>query len=180
MKRAVLLLPALLLAACSPPRPTPAEYLAVVPQIVRFMETDARQNAPGQPAQGPLMIDVRSFTANGARMVGSPVDSTRFRQAVGRPFEPVAAEDSVLLLEETGTAAGKWVKRYGVYLHLNQVRAAGDEMTAVVRSTTTDRRGFPTELCDRVWRLNFHRGANGAWALHEKNLRFSCLEPNKR
>lgn len=180
MKRSsarAVLLPLLLVlaAACDGRRPTVDEFLAVAPQIVRFAEEDGRRNAPGSPAEGPLFLDPRSFAASGARMVEAPIDTARLRAAVGRPFETVISEDSVLLLDETNTASGVWVKQYGVYVHLNQVRAAGDRMTVLVRNTTTDRRSFPTTLCDRVWRLIFRRqGEQGTWALSEQELRRGC------
>lgn len=172
MKRAAAVLSLLLplLAACDSRRPTQEEYLATVPRIIAFLEEDARKNAPGQPAEGPLFLDARSFTANGSRMVQAPIDTAAFRAAVRKPFETVVAEDSVLLLDETETAGGTWVKQYGVYLHLNQVRSAGDRMTALGRSTITDRSAFPTRICDRIWQMIFRR-EGGAWALAETNLR---------
>lgn len=179
MKRAarVLFLLLAVIAACSPERPAPEVYLDALPRVIEFAEADARRNQPGQPAQGPLIVDLPSFAYGARTVTGVEVDTARLRAAVGQPFLniPFAQADSAMLCDEGGGIGGCWVRQYGVYLHLNQARAAGDRMTVLLTSTTTNRSLFPTHICDRVWRLIFLR-RDGQWEMAERDLRQTTCE----
>lgn len=170
MKRAAVL--ALLLAApvagCVE-SPSAEGFLAVVPRIVDVVEQDARANAPGGAATGPLLMDLRSFVANGSQLVGEDLTSEQVTAAVGRPFEAVVEADSALLCDSPD-ATDCWVRRHGVYVHLNVVRGTEGQITALARGTVTDRSSFPTHICDRVWRMVFVREGAG-WTLAERELR---------
>lgn len=180
--RAALLLSLAALAACTE-RPAPEAYLDVLPRAVEFAEADARRTQPGQPAQGPLIVDLASFAYGARTVTATQVDTARLRAAVGRPFMniPFTQADSAMLCDEGGGSGlgggtgGCWVRQYGVYLHLNQARAAGDRMTLLVTSTSTNRSVFPTHICDRVWRLVFLR-SDGEWELAERDLRRTTCE----
>lgn len=176
--RALLCLPLALLAGCAAELPSAESYLEVLPQLVEFAEADARQTQPGQPATGPLFVDLPSIGYGARTVTGGSIDTVRLRSAIGRPFEnyPAARADSVLLCDDTGTIGGCWVRQYGVYLKLTEARAAGDRMTVLVMSTTTNRAEFPTRICDRTWRVVVER-RDGAWALGDRQLRRVTCEP---
>jgi hypothetical protein len=160
-------------AACGSERPSTEDYLAVVPQLVAFAESDARDNAPGVPATGALFLDLASLAAGGRSVLGQAPDSASLAAAVDRPFRHARIED-VLLCDEEGTGGGGcWVREYGVFVTVNAVRRSEGRMTALVRSISTDRRVRPTFLCDRYWRLRFVR-RNGEWRLEEQTLNRSC------
>ena len=170
--RALLFLSVVLLAGCAPELPSAESYLEVLPQVVEFAEADARRAQPGQPATGPLYVDLPSIGYGARTVTGASVDTVRLRAAIGRPFldYPAPRADSVLLCDDTGTIGGCWVRQYGVYLKLTEARAAGDRMTVLVMSTTTNRAEFPTRICDRTWRMVVER-REGAWSLGDRQLR---------
>lgn len=170
--RALLFLPLALLAGCASELPSAESYLEVLPRLVEFAEADARRTQPGQPATGPLFVDLPSIGYGARTVTGASIDTVRLRAAIGRPFVnyPAARADSVLLCDETGTIGGCWVRQYGVYLKLTEARAAGDRMTVLVMSTTTNRAEFPTRICDRTWRVVLER-RQGTWALADRQLR---------
>lgn len=172
-----LFLPLAVLAACTTERPSAEVYLDVLPRVVEFAENDARREQPGQPATGPLIVDLPSFAFGGRTVTGANVDTARLRAAIGKPFVdiPFAQADSALLCDQGGTVGGCWVRQYGVYLHLNQARAAGGRMTVLLTSTSTNRSEFPTRICDRVWRLVFLR-RDGQWEMAERDLRRATCE----
>lgn len=167
----LLLLP---LAACGADRPGTEDYLQVVPEMVAVVEADARENAPGRPAQGPLILDAGSFAGGWALRARSQLDSARVIEAVGRPEAEIARPNDVILCDESELGGGCWVRSYGVFVHLNVVRRADDEISSLVTGTVTDRRAFPTWICERVWGLTFRRDEAGAWSLADRELRRDC------
>lgn len=161
----------LLLAACSGERPTMPEFLDVARQVLRFAEQDARQNQPGRPSDGPLYVNLNSFRHAAARVTGETISEDSISRALGEPIQ--ALPEQVLLCDTIGFG-GCWVRKYGVWINLNLVRHAGPEMTAYVRSSSTDRRRRPTDRCDRVWVLDFRRQEDGSWRMAEQRLRRDC------
>lgn len=170
MKR--ILLPAvLLLAACSGERPTEAEFFDISRQVLRFAEQDARQNQPGRPAEGPLYVNLNSFRNAAHRVTGATVSEDSMSRVLGEPTHAVL--EQVLLCDAESGFGGCWVRKFGVWVNLNLVRHAGDELTAHVRTTSTDRRRLPSDFCDRVWTLEFRR-EGGQWRMAERRLRRDC------
>ena len=175
MKRialAAVLLP-MLTAGCSGERPTLSEFLDVSRQILAFAEQDARQNQPGRANDGPLYVNLNSFRHAANRVTGDTISQDSISRVLGEPIP--AAQEQVLLCDTVGFG-GCWVRKYGIWVNLNLVRGSGDEVTAFVRSTSTDRRIRPTSWCDRIWVLDFRRQENGAWQLAERRLSRDCRE----
>jgi hypothetical protein len=171
MKRISIAAGLLLLSACGGPRPTEAEFFDVSRQILRFAEQDARQNQPGRTADGPLYVNVTSFRTSANKITGATISEDSMSRALGEPTHAVL--EQVLLCDAESGFGGCWVRKFGVWVNLNLVRQSGDELTAHVRSTSTDRRRLPSDFCDRVWRLDFRR-ENGQWRMSEQELRRDC------
>lgn len=171
---AVLLVLAAALAGCKEHRATPREYLAVVPEIVRFMEQDAREHAYGRGARGPLLADLESFRGNAFRATGEVLDSAAVQAAIGpevRDLQP----DSALLCQESEFAAGCWVREYGVYLHLNLITPSPGQLRAFASSEVTDPRYIPSVVCKRVWELTFTQPDTAApYRLTDRELTHDC------
>ena len=163
----------LLAASCSGADPTLPEFYDVARQVLRFAEDDARRNQPGRVADGPLYVNVNSFRHAARRVTGESVSEDSMSRVLGEPTH--AALEQVLLCDTTSGFGGCWVRKYGVWVNLNLVRRAGDEMTAYVRTTSTDRRRIPSDFCDRVWTLDFRR-QDGQWRLAERRLRRDCRQ----
>lgn len=170
MKR-ILLAAALSLAACSGQRPSEAEFFDVSRQILRFAEQDARQNQPGRPADGPLYVNLNSFRNAANRVTGATVSEDSMSRVLGEPTHAVL--EQVLLCDAESGIGGCWVRKFGVWVNLNLVRHAGNEMTAHVRTTSTDRSRLPSDFCDRVWMLEFRR-EGAQWRMVNRTLRRDC------
>jgi len=193
MTRVRLAAPALLaltLAACSG-RWTPTDYYALLPDLVRFADADARQNAgPPQPPSGPLWLDVKSFAGGGWQLTGKTLDRDSVFARMAMPnAQRVEKPQDALVFQDTGTVAatpeaaagfagGRWVKSYGVMLHLNQVKADSREIVATVTSYVTDRRSWPTGICRRIQRVTYQKDASGAWKRVKNELRKGCDDPD--
>lgn len=166
------LLPMLLLAACSGERATMPEFIDVARQVLRFAEADARQNQPGRVADGPLYVNLLSFRTAANRVTGEQITEDSISRALGEPTQAIL--EQALLCDTASGFGGCWVRKYGVWINLNLVRSSGGEMTAYVRSTTTNRTLRPTDFCDRVWILEFRRQENGSWQMSDRRLRRDC------
>jgi hypothetical protein len=192
MTRVRLTLAALLavaLAACTT-RYTPRDYYAVLPDLVRFSDTDARQNSGGAPPAGPLWIDVKSFAGGGWQLTGETIDRDSVMARIANPAaERVEKPQDALVIQDTGTVAaspeavagfagGRWVKGYGVMVHLNLVKSDSREIAATVTSYATDRRSWPTGICRRVQRVTYQKDASGAWKRVKNELRKGCDDPD--
>ena len=177
MKRTVFAAGLLLLAACGGSDPTVAEFFDVARQVLRFAEQDARQNQPGRPSDGPLYVNLNSFRHAAGRVTGETLSEDSISRALGEPTQ--ALQEQVLLCDTASGFGGCWVRKYGVWVNLNLMRHAGDEMTAYVRSSSTDRRAIPSSWCDRVWELDFRRQESGAWRLSSQRLRRDCRQPQE-
>jgi hypothetical protein len=171
MKRIVMAAGVMLLSACGGPQPTEAEFFDVARQILRFAEQDARQNQPGRPAEGPLYVNLNSFRNAAHKVTGATVSEDSMSRVLGEPTHAVL--EQVLLCDAESGFGGCWVRRFGVWVNLNLVRQAGDELTAHVRTTSTDRRTLPSDFCDRVWTLEFRRDG-GRWRMEDRRLRRDC------
>lgn len=171
MKRISIAAGLLLLSACGGPRPTEAEFYDIARQILQFAERDARQNQPGRVADGPLYVNLNSFRTAAAKMTGDTISEDSMSRVLGEPTHAIL--EQALLCDAESGFGGCWVRKYGVWVNLNLVRQSGDELTAHVRSTTTDRRNIPSDFCDRVWRLDFRR-ENGRWRMEDQELRRDC------
>ena len=168
----------LALAACQPERHTPRDFYAILPQLVRFVETDARQEAEGRPAEGPLYIHTNSFAGGGWQLTRQRLNPDTVFAAIGRADAQSAVPREALILEDSAGFGGRWVRGYGVLLHMNLMKWDAEEMTATVTSYTTDRRRFPTDICRRVWRVSFREAGEGRWELGERELRKACDDPD--
>lgn len=173
MKRILtaVLLP-LLLAGCIRERPSVPQFMRIAEEILRFAEADARESQPGRANDGPLYVSVRSFREGAEKATGETVPQDSVARALGEPIE--AELEQILLCDSGGSLAGCWVRQYGVFVNLNMVRLAGDELSAWVRTSSTDRRVHPTDFCHRVWRLDF-RLEEGSWRLAGRDLLRDCV-----
>lgn len=167
----------LLGAGCDKPPPTVDEYLGILPQVIEFAERDARQTQPGRPADGPLIMDIKSFAGGAYLIAKEKLDTARIARAIGKPYES-ATPNEALLCDESGLVGGCYVRGYGVLLYLNLARGASNWMNVIVTTTSTDRSAHPTRICDRVWRMNFER-EDGVWKLKktERGGRFTPGDP---
>jgi hypothetical protein len=194
MKRVRLAVPALLLlafAACGGADYMPRDYYALLPDLVRFADADARQNATvgGRPS-GPLWIDVKSFAGGGWQLTGQTLNrDTVFARMALPEAQRVEKPQDALVIQDTGTVAvspeaaagfagGRWVKSYGVMVHLNLVKSDSREIAATVTSYATDRRSWPTGICRRVQRVTYQKDASGAWKRVKNELRKGCDDPD--
>jgi hypothetical protein len=166
----------LLLSACGGPRPTLPEFLDVSRQILAFAEQDARQNQPGRPSDGPLYVNLNSFRHAATRVTGETISEDSISRALGEPTH--ALQEQVMLCDTVGFG-GCWLRKYGVWINLNMMRHAGGEMTAYVRTTSTDRRSRPSAWCDRIWVMDFQKQENGQWRLARRRLSRDCTQPRE-
>lgn len=180
----------LALSACSGPSYTERDYYALLPDVIRFADADARQNAGGAKPEGPLHVDIKSFAGGGWQLTGETFNRDSVWAHVGNPQalrveEPQAA----LVIQDTGTVAatpeavagfagGRWVKGYGVMVHLNLVKADSKEIAVTVTSYATDRRSWPTGICRRVQRITYQKDDAGAWKRVKNELRKGCDDPD--
>src|SRR4051794_41950300 len=76
-----------------------------------------------------------------------------------------------IMLEDTGTVAatpeamagfsgGRWIRGYGVLLHLNLVKADNREIAVTVTSYATDRRSWPPRIFPPTQRPTHPKGAS--------------------
>jgi hypothetical protein len=150
-------------AACAPPRPSEQDYLSVISRVMNVAAADGRAHSVGQKAEGPLLVDVKSFAVGGRLVTLHPVEKQRVRQALPGTYE-TATPDSALFCDQSDLGSGCWVKGYGVFVHLKLMAAnSADRMQAHVSVTTTDRRAYPTNYCERIWKVDFAR-AGTAWS----------------
>jgi hypothetical protein len=163
------------LASCSGPPPTRADYVAVTQQVIRFIQADVDAHQLGRQSTGPRWVDVQGFAAQARPVTGDTIPVGELMQALGRPR--IADPRQVLLqdTEEQGGLGGTWVREYGTYVSPNVARAASDQITMIVVGYVTDRRAFPTTICDRSWRLRFRKQGT-QWALSEKQQLRDCRE----
>jgi hypothetical protein len=171
MKRIFFAAALLLLAACSGEPLSQAEFFDVSRQILRFAEQDARQNQPGRVADGPLYVNLNSFRAAALKVTGDSVTEDSMSRVLGEPTQ--AVQEQVLLCDSESGIGGCWVRKFGIWVNLNLVRQAGDELTAHVRSASTDRRRLPSDHCNRVWTLEFRKQGT-QWRMTEQRLRRDC------
>jgi hypothetical protein len=178
------------LAACGRTEYTAADYYSVLPDLVRFTDTDARQNAGGNPPAGPLYVDVKSFAGGGWQLTGKTLSRDSVMARLANPAAVrVEKPQDALVIQDTGTVAaspeavagfagGRWVKSYGVLVHLNLVKADNREIAATVTSFATDRRTWPTGICRRVQRVTYQKDPSGAWKRVKNELRKACEDPD--
>ncbi len=171
---AVLALP-LLVAGCSGEPVPMSEFVPIARQVLQFAEKDARENQPGRVSDGPLYVNVKSFQTAATKITGEEVTEDSMSRALGEPTQAIL--EQALLCDTASQFGGCWVRKYGVWINLNLVRRSGDELTAHVRSTTTNRAQRPSDFCDRVWTLDFKR-EGGQWRMAERELRRDCRQQN--
>ncbi|HEX8395367.1 MAG TPA: hypothetical protein VF665_23660 [Longimicrobium sp.] len=162
-----------LLGGCTGERATKEDFYAVAPQILKYMEADARQNQPGRVSDGPLYVNLDSFRRASSGVTGETLSIDSISMRLGEPT--LASQEQALLCDDSSGFGGCWVRKYGVWVSWNQAYGTRDEIRATVRSTSTDRRYRPSDFCDRVWRLTFHK-QGAQWALGEKELILDCRE----
>jgi hypothetical protein len=173
MKRAASVLALLLLTSCTGPRPTQEDYITVTRQVISFIQQDSRTHMLGRPSDGPSWVDVKGFAVRARQVTGDSIRVARLMEILGKPR--IADPRQVLLIddEEQGGLGGTWVREYGNYVSPNVVRYTRDQITLIVVGYTTDRRTFPTVICDRTWRLRYRKEA-GQWRVTEKQLMKNC------
>ncbi|HEX8904935.1 MAG TPA: hypothetical protein VF771_08860 [Longimicrobiaceae bacterium] len=180
----------LAVAACSEHQYTVRDYWGLLPDVVRFADADARQNAGPKPPEGPLWIDVNSFAGGGWQLTEQKLSRDSVMSHVAIPnAQRIDKPQEVIMLEDTGTVAatpeamagftgGRWIRGYGVMLHLNLVKADNREIAVTVTSYYTDRRTWPTGICRRVQRVTYRPDANGGWKRMKNELRKGCDDPD--
>lgn len=181
-----------LLPACQPERPTVQDYYAILPDLVRVTEADARREAQGQPSQGPLFIDANSFAGGGFTLTRQTLNRDSLMAAIAYPGAVKATPQEAIVIRDTGEVAaptggdaaslamqgGRWVREYGVLLHLNLAKWEPGEIVATVTSFTTDRRTWPTGVCRRVLRVTYRKQENGSWQRTGSEVRKRCDDPD--
>lgn len=178
-----------LLGACAPERPTVQDYHAILPDLVRYAEQDARREAQGQPSEGPLWVDSASFAGGGFTLTRQTLDRDSVVAAMRNPDARAVAHQQVIMLRDTGETVGsgeemlgmdggRWVREYGVLLRMNLTKWEPGEIAATVTSYTTDRRSWPTGICRRVLRLTYARQDDGSWRRSSAEVRKRCDDPD--
>ena len=167
---------ALLLVGCSAGRPTREDYLAVVAQVVRTLEQDARSQDLGRPPRGPLWVDANGFAGRGTDVTGTRMTADEVMAALGAGVRRADPQQVLLAPEEEDMLGGTWVREYGVHVSPNAARGTRDQITMLAGDYSTDRRAIPTSICERVWRLRYRRQADGSWTPTERTLTRGCLD----
>ena len=169
-------LAALLLAgaACGgPARPSRADYLEALPQMVAFAERDARRAAPTGSAEGPLLVDVRSFRMAPGELADGAVDSAAVAGAIGKPFRAVVVDSALRCVNSMlGRQCG--VVGDGVFVRMAVAQASPRRITANVVSVTTHENRIPPANCDRRHRLVMERSESGRWAIADSVAGRTC------
>lgn len=180
----------LALAACGGSEYTMQDYYSLLPDVVRFAYADARTAAQPKPPEGPVWIDVNSFAGGGWQLTEQKLDRDSVMAHIGLPgAQRIGKPQEAIMLEDTGTVAatpeavagftgGRWIRGYGVMLHLNLVKADNQEIAVTVTSYATDRRTWPTGICRRVQRLTYRKDPGGAWKRTRNELRKGCDDPD--
>jgi hypothetical protein len=180
----------LALAACDTVDYSVKDYWAILPDVVRFADADARQNVGAKRPQGPLWVDVNSFAGGGWQLTQVQLNRDSVMAHVAVPgVQRVEKPQEAIMLQDTGTveatpeamagfSGGRWIRGYGVLLHLNLVKADNQEIAVTVTSYATDRRIWPTGICRRIERLTYRKDASGAWKRTKNELRKGCSDPD--
>ncbi len=188
--RPLLLLALLPLAACGGNDYTTRDYHAILPDVVRFADADARQNIGPKRPEGPLWIDVKSFAGGSWQLTGEAENRDSVFAHISNPnAQRVERPQDAVMIQDTGTVAaspeamagfagGRWVRGYGVLLHLNLVKADSREIMVSVTSYATDRRKWPTDICRRVVRAMYRKNPAGAWQRSGSEVRKRCEDPD--
>ncbi|HET7464816.1 MAG TPA: hypothetical protein VFJ82_26470 [Longimicrobium sp.] len=178
------------LAGCGGRGYTVSDYYAILPDVVRAADADARANVGPKKPEGPLWIDVKSFAGGGWQLTRQALDRDSVFARVGVPgAQRVEIPQEAIMIQDTGTVAaspeamagfagGRWVRGYGVLLHLNLVRSDPREIAVTVTSYATDRREWPTDICRRVLRLTYRKNESGAWQRTKDEVRKKCEDPD--
>jgi hypothetical protein len=178
------------LAACNSTNYTARDYYAIIPDLVRFADSDARQNANGPRPAGPLYVDVKSFSGGGWQLTGETFNRDTVWARLGDPgAQRVERPQDAFVIQDTGTVeatpeaaagltGGRWVRSYGVMVHLNLVKADNREIAATVTTYSTDRRSWPTGVCRRIQRVTYRRDSSGSWTRAHNELRKGCDDPD--
>ncbi|HYH83119.1 MAG TPA: hypothetical protein VEX86_25210 [Longimicrobium sp.] len=178
------------LAACGGREYTAADFHSILPDLVRFADADARQNIGPKRPEGPLWIDVKSFASGSWQVTGETANhDTLFARIANPAAQRVERPQHALVIQDTGTVAaspeamagfagGRWVRGYGVLLHLNLVKADSREMVVTVTSYATDRRKWPTDICRRVLRVVYRKNDAGVLRRSGSEVRKRCEDPD--
>lgn len=178
------------LSACGGRDYTAQDFYGFLPDLVRFADADARQAAVPKPPEGPLWIDVNSFAGGAWQLTYQKMERDSVMAHLGVPgAQKIGKPQEAIMLEDTGTVAatpeaiagftgGRWIRGYGVMLHLNMVKADNREVAATITSYATDRRSWPTGICRRVQRVTYRKDDDGAWKRVKNELRKGCDDPD--
>ncbi|HEX9936511.1 MAG TPA: hypothetical protein VGB15_05290 [Longimicrobium sp.] len=178
------------LAACGGRSHTPSDFYAILPDLVRFADADARASVGPKKPEGPVWIDVKSFAGGGWQLTREQMNRDSVFAHVGVPgAQRVEKPQDALVIQDTGTVAaspealagfagGRWVRAYGVLLYMNLVKADSREVALIVTSYTTDRRQWPTDICRRVIRVVYRKNDSGAWQRAGNEVRKRCEDPD--
>jgi hypothetical protein len=178
------------LAACGGPDYTVNDYYAILPDAVRFANQDARANVGEKKPEGPLWIDVKSFAGGGWQLTGKALNrDTVFARLAPLGAQRVETPQEAIMIQDTGTveaspeavagfSGGRWVKGYGVMLHLNLVKADNREIAVTLTNYATDRRTWPTNICRRILRLTYEKTGAASWHRTKDEVRKKCEDPD--
>jgi len=180
-----------LTVACQPERPAVQDFYAILPDLVRHAEADARKEAKGPPSRGPLFIDANSFAGGGFTLTRRTLHRDSIMAAIGYPGAQKVTPPDVIMIRDTGSApaapdegmlmgmeGGRWVREYGALVRLNLTKWQPGEIAATVTSYTTDRSTWPTGICRRVLRVTYGRQEDGSWRRGESEVRRRCEDPD--
>lgn len=166
-----------LLSACGGDRPTVRDYYALLPELVRTLEEDGRRHAQGRPSEGPLWVDAASFAGGAWQLTRERVPPDSVVAAMGRPDARPATPQQALVTEDTSGVGGRWVREYGVLARVNLVKWEPGEVAVTAANYTTDRRPWPTDICERVLRVTFRESGEGRWTRAGTEVRYECDTP---
>ena len=166
-----------LAAACDSERPTVQDYYAILPELVRTLEEDGRRHAQGRPSEGPLWVDSASFTGGAWQLTRERVPADSLVAALRRPDARFTRHQEALIIEDTTGVGGRWVREYGVLARLNLVKWEPGEVAVTAANYTTDRRPWPTDICERVLRVTFRESGEGRWTRAGTEVRYECDTP---
>lgn len=149
-----------------------ADFLSVLPDAVRTVDSLSRADSPAGWGTGPLLIDVESIVDAGRRHTGdSALTAADVRRAIGMPHRSTAQSDAVLC-DPGGNPCR--VLEDGVFLQLKSVSRDTDRLVMQAAVSVTHPRfgGGPT-LCISLLRIIFVP-ASGKWKREKAVVDSTC------
>jgi hypothetical protein len=142
-----------------------SSFLSLVPTLVKTAVDDARRSLPPGAGQGPLLIDLESFTVHGSMTVDREFSSDTVAARVGQPFREVGRAEAIRCDFEEGALVPRTcsIADDGLHLELQCISRTESGFQAVIMYRWTKRSlSRPSTIGTRVLRAWFARH-DGAW-----------------